>query len=263
MISEIWDYWTTKTQPSARKFGYLHQSIALQYRAQRCQSWWRPHLLQCQAEVERATTRALEEFPDLSDVVILGSGPLLEIPLATLEKAFRHIYCVDLVHPKAVQRLARGKPKLRLIEADLNGLSDSLAKLQPGDTAESMSLNDLLDEPARPALWISANLWSQLQRVPCHFLQKKGWSEEQLVPLASQLQRRHWQALKEVSGLRLLYSDYRLEMVNSRDRITQVEETVAPELLPEFDRKWLWDLAPIPEFSQNESLRLRMFSHLF
>lgn len=255
MFVELWDYLTTKSDKRTRKLGYLYQSVALKHRAKRCLSQWKPHILSCRSEVERAMVEAIKKYPQRKSVAVLGSADMNEVPLALLEKYFSEIYLVDVVHSKEMRMLAKENPKLNLVVRDLSGLPDDPDKMQP---SEAVVMPELFDVP--PALVISANLLSQIHRVPCQYFEKKGWAEEDIVHLAYKIQKAHLQGLKKLDAHVLLYSDYRLEYLNSKDQVLEVQETVSEDLLPRFQRRWLWDLAPIPEHSAETSLRLRVFS---
>jgi hypothetical protein len=255
MINEIWDYWTTKATRRSRKLGYLYHSVALKHRAKRCLNQWKPHLLSCQVEVQKAVGKAIEKFPERRSVVVLGSAEMHEVPLNVLKQAFEDIILIDVVQSKEMRLLAAQDKQIRLIERDVSGLPDKLEALT---LEQIITMPELFDKP--PALVISANLLSQIHRVPCQYLEKKGWSEEQVNHLALKVQRAHIEGLQKMDAVVLLYSDFRLEYLNSKDQITEVHDTVAPEILPHFNKRWIWDIAPIPEHSAELGLRMRVFS---
>ena len=258
MIAELWDYWTTKTDRRSRRLGYLYQSIALKHRAKRCLHQWKPHLWACKGEIEKAIAKAREKYPERRSVAVLGSADMNEVPLSLLENSFDEIFLFDVVHSKEMRMLAKEHPKVHLIEKDLSGLPTNLEALSPSDEVRTP---DLFDIP--PALVISANLLSQIHRVPCEYLEKKGWAGEDVSLMAWKIQKAHLNGLRRMNCSVLLYSDYRLEYLNSKDQVTEVHDTIAPDVLPSFQHRWLWDIAPIPEYSSEMGLRMRVFSSFF
>lgn len=98
MFAEALAYALTPAPAWARRAGLLHQSVALAARYRRCRKAWDEHYAHCQAWVERAAAEA-----EPGGVVVFGSGPGHDLPLARLLARFQHVLLVDAIHPWRVR----------------------------------------------------------------------------------------------------------------------------------------------------------------
>jgi hypothetical protein len=102
MILEALFRATQRAGSYARASGVAAEQAAIVGRFLRCRGAWRPHLERCRAFVRAAA----EETPRSERVVVLGSGPLLDIPLAALARRFREVVLVDAAQPLHARLLA-------------------------------------------------------------------------------------------------------------------------------------------------------------
>jgi hypothetical protein len=150
MLSEVIAWLFTPASRLARKTGHLSESIAILARERRCRAAWRPHLEASRNALldsaRRTTSRRI--------ALVLGSGPLLDVPLGELSELFDEVWLVDMVHPMRARRLARRHANVLLIRHDV-----------------TECLADPSAEPARPERfldvdridWVaSVNMLSQL-----------------------------------------------------------------------------------------------------
>src|SRR5690242_1514443 len=103
MILEWLEAALTPCPKDLRDFGYRTELIAIGARHRRCRAAWASHLAHSRRAVERAIARAAGR----DTVIVLGSGRLLDVPLATLAAAFRHVVLVDALHPLSARLRAR------------------------------------------------------------------------------------------------------------------------------------------------------------
>lgn len=125
--------------------------------------------------------------------MVLGSGLLLDVPLAELAARFRYLYLVDMVHLPQVRRLAAAFPGVSLLELDVSGTAAELWAL--GRRQWPVGRDELDALFARPAAlsalesadWVaSVNLFSQLPLLPLE-------AASRLCPAAGETDLLRWQ----------------------------------------------------------------------
>lgn len=115
MLAEALAWLFTPASSSARKTGHLSESIAIVARERRCRVVWAPHLAASRAALLASARRASKRRTAL----VLGSGPLLDVPLAELSAMFERVWLVDMVHPWRARWEVRHLANVRLIEHDV------------------------------------------------------------------------------------------------------------------------------------------------
>lgn len=102
MILEALVRVSQRTGSYGRASGVAAEQAAIVGRYFRCRGAWRPHLERCRAFVRAAA----EDTPGRGRAVVLGSGPLLDIPLGALARCFREVVLVDAAQPLHARLLA-------------------------------------------------------------------------------------------------------------------------------------------------------------
>jgi len=150
MLPEALAWLFTPASRLARQTGHLSETIAILARERRCRAAWRPHLEASQgALIDSARLVTCRRI-----ALVLGSGPLLDVPLHELSGLFGEVWLVDMVHPRRARRLARRHANVRLIEHDV---TECLAD----PSAEQARPMRFLDEDRID--WVaSVNMLSQL-----------------------------------------------------------------------------------------------------
>ncbi|MBM3525828.1 MAG: hypothetical protein FJX57_22995 [Alphaproteobacteria bacterium] len=121
MILEALASLTALAAPGARRAGLVHGQAAFIGRYLRHRHAWRPHLEACRRVILDAAQRS--ERRDF--VVVLGSGPLFDVPLAALARGFRRVALIDAVHPVHARLQAAGLGNVSIIAASLVETSGS------------------------------------------------------------------------------------------------------------------------------------------
>jgi hypothetical protein len=190
--------------------GLLSELIALEARHGRCRKHWQPHLERSRAAVLAAA--AALPAQRRRTALVLGSGLLLEVPLAELAALFSRVILVDLAFPPAVSRLARRLGNVELLPRDLTGCLDALtthaAPTAPAVPAPRLGLES-------PDLWpdldfaYSANVLSQLPVFALEALRGKAKTmpEPVLADFAAGLIRAHLDWLAALPCPALLLTD--------------------------------------------------------
>jgi hypothetical protein len=248
MIAELWRYWTTFAPERVRRFGYLKRLIALEFRAKRCAAAWAPHLASCR----RMILTAAEQCTRRDVCVVVGSGLLLEVPLAELAARFGRVYLVDIFHMPQVRRQVRPFKNVKLLSGDVTGIFAMMSEGKaPGPHV-----------PAPPAriphltesdLAVSCNCLTQLAGpFVAHLEATRGFSDLDSDKLAYQVMEQHARAFAEAApDVGLIITDTeRYEFANGeiarRVDLLKAYKLPAP-LNPALSEEWDWLIAPAGE----------------
>ncbi|MEC7649307.1 MAG: hypothetical protein VX900_13305 [Pseudomonadota bacterium] len=107
-----------------RRFGAPASDLRYRRHAER----WRPHHEKSKAVIEEAVSNSSRR----SRAVVLGSGPLFDIPVEALADAFDVLELVDIVHPKRARQIAAGFANVELKTSDVSGAADPDVQYRPG-----------------------------------------------------------------------------------------------------------------------------------
>ncbi len=252
MIRELFKYFYSKSTKEARTFGHLYESISLIEREKRCRAFWLSHRENCKLVIAEASAR----IENKSSVLILGSGPLHEIPIELLANTFNRVDLIDVVHLRETKNKFRHLKNVNFIEADVTELEKPLLQdKKPINKIPTLFLKDNYD------LVISANLLSQLSYHLKNFLEKKAkpkLSESDLLNFAHQVTLDHYQYLQKFSSPVILITDVETILQDKNDRLIDKETPYINFSFPKPYREWLWNVAPIPEYHQDISLKMKV-----
>lgn len=245
MLREMLEYVMTPCPLWARRAGYLTRAIAFHARWRRCRKAWQAHCDACQTVVRAAIAHCTrQESPQGSPqchtprrVVILGSGLLVEMPLAALQTQFDEVWLVDAVHLWPVRCLAWRNPALRRRTADLSG------RVEPSVAGGPLA-------GIRFDLAISANLLSQLPLLATAWCQHHDRSGSYYDPAMdmSMIFAAHLDALRALAPVACLITDCETRLYAAEDgRVLESQPLLPGLVLPPPEFSWLWHLAPHPE----------------
>jgi hypothetical protein len=147
MILEALVWATQRRAAGAAASGVAAEQAAIVARYLRCRHAWRPHLGRCRDVVLAGARHAKRR----GRALVLGSGALLDIPLAALAREFGEVVLVDAVHPLHARLQARrlgnvGMRTLSLVAAEARppAYRSWRAELPPADyVVASMLLSQL------------------------------------------------------------------------------------------------------------------------
>lgn len=230
MILEVLESLLTPCPRSARRLGYHTESVALGARRRRLRRAWAPHIAAARSFVERAIGRA----PAGGRAAVIGSGRLIEIPLARLLDHFAEVTLVDIVHPWPVRLRAAVDKRIRLIEVDVTGVARGLAREElPNHAPPDIGEFDLA---------LSANLLSQLPLLLVDHV-----PEAERGDFARTLVATHWDWTRSLAPAVALFSDAESIRSDPARGIEQRDSTLWGFEPPPADEAWEWNLAPAPE----------------
>lgn len=253
MIRELLTYLFERPLLSeARTFGHLSESISLLSRESRCQKSWLPHRTQCKNFIKDH----LKLASHFDSVLVLGSGPLHEIPIEELSKAFKKVTLVDIVHLKNTKDSVAHLKNLEFVEHDITELEHSLH-------FDKMLIDHVpqkfLDQDW--GLVLSVNLMSQL---PIHlekYIQKKLKNKFTDLEISGYLQnstRNHLKYLNLFNTTVLMITDTEVIYCDKNDNVIQIDKNYDHLSLPEKILSWNWNLAPIPEFQKDVAIKMKV-----
>jgi hypothetical protein len=235
--------------------GYLYQSIALRGRYKRRKNSWQPHLDSTKAYI----SEVIRSCRKRGKVIVLGSGLLLDLPVAELSAAFDEVVLVDIVHLNEVRKRAGNYPNVGLIQADITGVAVELFEkisLGIGELPEGCPNIPSLDE--KTGLVISLNIMSQLAAIPAEYLSKNMTTRDEPVidKWCEKIRHAHHAALTELGCVVCLIADYEFIRRDNAGVIIGQGSTVGNLALPAPDRTWTWHIEPYGEERRNSSKEL-------
>ncbi|MDA7915859.1 hypothetical protein N9B94_01340 [Verrucomicrobia bacterium] len=249
MIKKWLSFITTPCSKVARKLGYLHEAIAIGERHSRQQRSWQPHLDQSKKFIMDVAVQCSGK----ETVVILGSGPLLDVPLEQLATTFEQVYLVDIIHLPEVRKHVRNYSNIQLIESDLSCL---------GELILNKKINSLPSFPKAPELPIegkvdlvvSLNLISQLPLNPVYALQDIfNLSEEDTEEWKRRIQQTHWDWLIEFAEQACVITDTEHQSYYASGDKMYFTQLLHIEDLPNPNETWSWHLVPAGVASRQSS----------
>lgn len=251
MLRELFKVFLPDCPPWARELGLEREHKAIAKRHARVAAAWAPHL---QASRE-AILAAAEGCPQHRQVLVIGAGDCLDVPVAELAAKFARVILADIVVGTEARRWAKQFPdRVSCAQWDASGALAAVAAKKAELTGnEALVIFKNADAGPPPGgeadLVVSANCISQLGLVPGHALsatEKDGDLPDRCAKAAA---RRHLEWLGQRSGVRILLADTARLNIAADGRVLKRESLSERYGLKQPDRTWRWDLAPIPEWS--------------
>lgn len=227
----------TPASLAIRRSGHVGASVALQGRARRCRRAWAPHF----AETKATILSAVSDLGTRRVAMVLGSGPLGDVPLAALAAAFERVLLVDTVHPWSARRAMAHYANVARLTADL----------------AAAPLEALLDEPSLD-LVVSANLLSQLPILPVERAERWGGEGG---AVGHRIVAGHLAALARTTARVCLVTDVRQREEGRSGRELDALDLLHGVAMPAPTRVWDWELAPFGEVARDRRLVHRVHAY--
>jgi len=257
LIREWFESLRTPVSTEARRLGYLYETIALQQRYRRQAASWKSHVEKCREQTLRAVDLSLPAHSrPLETMLILGSGPLIEVPMKELLGRFQKIVLVDFVHPLQVRAKWGREPRVHFVEADLLQLAPALLAWNGGALPEPQPLDLSVH---RADFVLSANCLSQLPLKPRQHLQIKGKSEagaEALDAFSEKLSRAHLQQIRCLKVSHLVIADFETRLLDREGKIIERSQPFFELNDLNLIESWAWALAPKGEIHRSHSVEM-------
>jgi len=224
------------------RLGYYSYLDGLIRRYPLQQGRWDSHLDNCRRFILRAV-----EMVKPAKLTVLGSGWLLDFPLAEILESGPEVTLIDIAHPPELKKQISGNENINLAEDDITGgvigeiwnkagklpFYRKLHSLHDIDVPEYNTVND-------PGLIISLNILSQLDVLPVRFLRTKADADEkEFEEFREKIHSAHIRFLEKHRSV--LITDYE-EITYGKSGKTVTRPTVLASLPRGVLREeWVWD----------------------
>ena len=182
---------------------------------------WAPHLANTRGLIDTTS----DDFAVRRTVVVLGSGPLFDIPIESLARTFERVILVDRIH---LSNLGERIGRYGNVELDWRDLS-------PADNPAALGF---LDEIAGLDWVISANLVADMAAAAPP-------DQARLVV------DRHLAALSALPCPATLITDLDYRVFNRHGVIRDSADLLHGHPMPRSGLRWKWEVAPFGEETRN------------
>jgi hypothetical protein len=224
------------------KMGYYNYQSGLIYRHLNQEGGWDEHLERCRSFI----LKALDHYsPD--KISVMGSGWLMELPLAEIIERDIRVLLVDIVHPPEVISQAGNLKNVELVESDISGGLISEVwhnSLKYSFLKKMKSLDDIVISEYKPeydpGMIISLNILTQLESLLVDFLKKRSnVKEEEYLMFRKEIQKKHIQFLLKHKSV--LISDIAEISTDLSGNVNSVQTMVADAPVGISREEWTWD----------------------
>jgi len=222
--------------------GYYDYQSGLIYRHLNQESGWDSHLERCRKYILKTIDNIKPR-----KVTVLGSGWLLELPVAEIVERTGKVSLIDIIHPPDVVSQAGEIANVELIESDVTGgLIEQVWKkissypfYRKADNLDGMIIPEY-KPVSDPGLIISLNLITQLEVLPVRYLRKKAKiNEDEMLMFRKEIQERHIDFLSKYNSV--LITDYEEVITDRSGGITKIP-TLLADLPKDAEREeWTWN----------------------
>lgn len=203
---------------------------------------WIEHEKRCRSFILDALAEVNPEI-----VTVLGSGWLMDLPLAEIAEKCRLVRLVDIFHPPGVIRQIAEMNNVEIIEADVSGglireVWEKAGKRNVFNRLRTLEgiMVPFYELPADSGMVISLNILTQLEVLPEKLLKKKSRAAEvEFAGFRREVQQNHLESISKFPSV--LISDASEIIFNKRgDRSEHITMLVSPDEGIKED-EWIWD----------------------
>jgi hypothetical protein len=224
------------------KMGYYAYQNGLIHNHLSQEGRWDSHLGRCRNFIIRAL-----DYYKPQKVTVLGSGWLMDLPLAEIAEKSESVYLIDIIHPPEVIGQVRNLKNVFLMEQDISGgLIETVWNICKRRSLFKKSLSpDAIRIPAYdpgfdPGMVISLNILTQLESRLVDFIKRRSLTAgDDLNLFRAGIQRSHIDFLLKHRSV--LITD-RAEVITRKNGDVATVPTLLPELPAGlFSEEWTWD----------------------
>jgi hypothetical protein len=241
------------------KMGYYNYQNGLIYRHLNQEGGWDKHLEHCRNFILKSI-----DFYNPEKITVLGSGWLLELPIAEMIEKVDRICLVDIIHPPDVIRQVGSIKNIELSEQDVTGglieevwqkagKHSFLNKLKSLDDINIPEYNPVDD----PGMVVSLNILTQLESLLIRFIRKKSAiKEEEYIRFRVEVQKKHLDFLRLHKSV--LITDFE-EIITDKSGSNTTVSTLVTELPQAHLRnEWTWnfDLAGADYYNKRSLMKV-------
>jgi hypothetical protein len=255
MLSDLITSLTTPCSPFIRRMGYLTEAVEMRGRSRRHRTAWQPHLDKTRNFVLSSAGKCANK----DKIVILGSGLLLDVPLAELSSLFREVVLMDVVCLPDIRKQIRIYNNVSFVEGDVTNTAERLHRNGLHAIHElPESVPSVTGIGQDCGLIVSLNILSQLWVVPRAYAarQFRGLNEYQVDEWCGRVVAAHYTYLQSLPCDVCLVADHEFVKRDSSGGIISRGSTVYGLELPRPDASWTWNIAPIEKGAPSYSKEL-------
>jgi hypothetical protein len=222
--------------------GYYSYQSGLIYRHINQEGAWENHLKRSRQFIIRAL-----DFYNPEKITVLGSGWLLDFPLAEIIERTKKICLIDIVHPPDVINQMASFKNVEVIEQDITGglieevwqKSRNYSFLQRSQMLKNI-LIPVYKSHDDPGMVISLNILTQLESLLVDFIKKRSkTNKEELKMFRAEIQKQHINFLMKHQSV--LITDV-AEVITSRTGSIETIPTMITDLPPcRICEEWTWN----------------------
>jgi hypothetical protein len=224
------------------RMGYYNYQNGLIYRHLDQDGGWDSHLEKCRNYIIRAVDTLRPK-----KVTILGSGWLMDLPLAELIEKTEKIILADIIHPPEVISQVAGFANVELCETDITGgLIDEVWIKTRGITffKPLRMLSDIRIPDYKPdfdpGMVVSLNILTQLEALPLKYIRRKSrLNEAALIEFRKAVQMSHISFLSRYPSV--LISDVREIITGTGDSGEIIPTMLADLPAGKMQEEWTWN----------------------
>jgi hypothetical protein len=224
------------------RMGYYNYQQGLIYRHLNQDSGWDSHLEHCRNFILRGIDLAKPV-----KITVLGSGWLMELPLAEMAEKAEKICLVDIVHPPEVVSQTAELKNVELSDQDVSGglIKEVWNKAGKRTFLNKLSSLETIVIPEYvfaedPGMLISLNILTQLEVLPEKLLRKKSKTgDEEFLNFKREIQEKHLRLLERHPSV--LISDVSEVILVANGTQSEINTLLVD--LPEgkIKEEWVWD----------------------
>jgi hypothetical protein len=222
--------------------GYYDYQQGLIYRHLNEDEGWTGHEERCRKFILKAL-----DFYKPDKVTVLGSGWLLELPLAKMAERVKTVILTDIVHPPEVISQTANLKNVKITEEDVTGGLIGEVWNKTGSRTflnKLKSLDNIIIPEYRPSedpgMVISLNILTQLETLPERLLRRKTKADEnEFLDLRKKVQTKHLQFLQKHNSV--LISDVAEVFTESGGKIVEKGTAVIDLPAGKVREEWTWD----------------------
>ena len=222
--------------------GYYNYQSGLIYRHLNQSGGWDSHLEHCRNFILKAIDLQKPE-----KITVLGSGWLLELPLAEMVEKVNVVCLADIVHPPEVIQQVRSLNKVILHETDITGglIREVWQKTRNYSFFNKLkSLNGIIIpeyEPEwDPGMVVSLNILTQLESLLIDYLRKRSTiCEDEYNRFRTAIQRSHIDFLKKHKSV--LITDYSEVTTKNNGAFSTFTSLLTDLPSSGVKEEWSWD----------------------
>lgn len=224
------------------KLGYYNYQHGFIVRHLNQETGWNSHLEKCRSFIIRAL-----EVHKPEKITVLGSGWLLELPLAEILEKVNKVLLIDIIHPPEVIQQVSNLPGVELKTEDISGglideiwrKTSRLSFFKKLKSLDDFTIPEYIPD-SDPGMVISLNILTQLETLPVkHLMKKSKANEEELTRFRKEIQNKHINFLKKYKSV--LITDV-IEIFTDRSGNISEKKSVITGL-PDgiYREEWTWD----------------------